>query len=1132
MSNPGQAVLSIGGAIVGFVFGGPAGAAWGFQLGGLAGSALFPTDLGTVSGPRLEDLSVQTSTVGAPVPLVFGTFALSGNVIWSSGIIETVSRKRQGGKGGPTQTVKTFTYKVNCAVGVCEGEIKGIRRIWADAKLIYDTRPQQDGESESDYTARIAANSDLLDNMEIYLGSQTQLPDPTIESFEGAGNVSGFRGLAYVVFSEFQLADYGNRIPNFRFEVSGESRSEIVGAYNPGYFPLMDVSQRDPRKSTRGWEYNTTYGVNVTAPGGVLTTVMSNDGGGPWVDNIAEALSYRSSVIPYQDAVQGWTFINTMTMVGSVPENYRKGFFPCAGSHAFDSNGTMYFDFFFSAIAGLETVCIDVLAGESVEDYLEANPGLVHLVNANISIAGFNPGVYTRVAYDAPNTIAGLPADTAGSSFSEFWKILYIPDTVLKARRKLMAPLNPCAYATEISADGQWCRVGMYWISTDDVWQYSFDGGLVGLKTYVFLSSLGVPYQLTSRPITNFQSGLVEGTFLPPDSPLNTQSFWEARYAEAVAAGDMPSGYTYGIEYPMEQMWNWSIEYEAFYTLPNKTSLSEIVRAVCLRCGLTEDQIDVTELTEPVDGYAISRVMSGRDAIAPLRSFGFFDCVESGGKLKWPVRGKAAVVDLTEDDIAAHLAGETRPPAIEIARSQEVELPRRLRVHYIQSDNNYEPGEQGASRTAAGAEEVLDVELAVVMDDAKAAQVAEVLLYSAWVERNSYKFALSHERLALEPSDAITVPIEGRQERVRLTEIEYAMPGLLSATAVRDDDGQYQSFAVGSPSSRSGSGGTGIALPGTGVLVLMDLPLLSDSHNDAGYYAAAYAAGGNSWTGAAVYRSADGGLNYTLQAVVDQEAIVGELEAALPSGPTTVIDEVNELTVRLLKSTWELESTTEPALLARANEVAIGQDNRWEIVQFMDAELIGTSPDENVWRLTGLLRGRRGTEWAVGQSQLGDRFVLLDGAVERVPLDLALVGATLKHKVVLSGGTLDGATAQDFVPEGVALEPYSVIDVSGSRDLSGNLTIAWKRRGRIGNELMSGTEIPLSEQAELYEVDVLDGNSPAAVLRTLSSTVQSVVYSEADQIADFGSPAPSEINVRIYQLSAAVGRGYATEATI
>lgn len=53
----------------------------------------------------------------------------------------------------------------------------------------------------------------------------------------------------------------------------------------------------------------------------------------------------------------------------------------------------------------------------------------------------------------------------------------------------------------------------------------------------------------------------------------------------------------------------------------------------------------------------------------------------------------------------------------------------------------------------------------------------------------------------------------------------------------------------------------------------------------------------------------------------------------------------------------------------------------------------------------------------------------------------------------------------------------------------------------------------------------------ASVVRTLTSSTTSVIYTAADQTTDFGAPVP-EVTVRVYQLSAIVGRGTPAEATI
>lgn len=73
--------------------------------------------------------------------------------------------------------------------------------------------------------------------------------------------------------------------------------------------------------------------------------------------------------------------------------------------------------------------------------------------------------------------------------------------------------------------------------------------------------------------------------------------------------------------------------------------------------------------------------------------------------------------------------------------------------------------------------------------------------------------------------------------------------------------------------------------------------------------------------------------------------------------------------------------------------------------------------------------------------------------------------------------------------------------------------------------------MPLAEELETYEVEILDG---AAVKRVLSAATTSAVYTAAQQSADWGAPlAPGDtVNIRIYQLSALVGRGAPKTVTL
>lgn len=183
----------LGSSISGAAIGGFIGA----QIGAVADRALLAS-LNTAhrEGPRLPDLRLQGSTEGAPIPRLYGRARIAGQVIWAARFTETGSRERAGSKGGgPTQT--SYTYTVSFAVGLCEGRIDGIGRVWANGALL--------DQSATD--------------MRVYQGREDQLPDALIQAIEGADNAPAFRGLAYVVFEDFPLDDFGARIPNLDFEV-------------------------------------------------------------------------------------------------------------------------------------------------------------------------------------------------------------------------------------------------------------------------------------------------------------------------------------------------------------------------------------------------------------------------------------------------------------------------------------------------------------------------------------------------------------------------------------------------------------------------------------------------------------------------------------------------------------------------------------------------------------------------------------------------------------------------------------------------------------------------------------------------------------------------------------------------
>jgi len=258
------------------------------------------------------------------------------------------------------------------------------------------------------------------------------------------------------------------------------------------------------------------------------------------------------------------------------------------------------------------------------------------------------------------------------------------------------------------------------------------------------------------------------------------------------------------------------------------------------------------------------------------------------------------------------------------------------------------------------------------------------------------------------------------------------------------------------------------------------------------------------------------------------ESVVGYAKTVLaaPRDPSSY-DTVNTLDVLLLKpAIYQLNSDTELAVLNGANAGAlITSDRRVEIFQWIDATFLGNG----VYRLSTLLRGRKGSEYACSGHAVGDLFVLLDPAkMERIDASVSEIGLQRIFKATSIGTPMAAAIPVAFVNTGANLKPLSLVHIAGARDGSNNLTVIAIPRTRLGGEWLDGGESPTGETIQSYEMDVLNGSN---VVRTIATSSPSFPYSAAQQTTDFGSPQAS-INVVLYQLSATVGRGFPSAATV
>lgn len=226
-------VLQAAGAFLGSVLG-PVGSAIGSAAGAMAGYVLDRALINStqhVEGARLSGARPFTAEEGASIARVYGTARIGGTLIWATRFEESRQTTRRGFKGGPR--VSEYSYFANAAFALCEGQIAGVRRIWADGREIDQS----------------------LCEIRVHDGSDDQPADPLIEAKQGTGDTPAYRGLAYVVFERFPIGDYGNRIPQFQFEVlrpvgslrdSIQAMALIPGSTEYGLSPSIVTSTPTP----------------------------------------------------------------------------------------------------------------------------------------------------------------------------------------------------------------------------------------------------------------------------------------------------------------------------------------------------------------------------------------------------------------------------------------------------------------------------------------------------------------------------------------------------------------------------------------------------------------------------------------------------------------------------------------------------------------------------------------------------------------------------------------------------------------------------------------------------------------------------------------------------------------------
>ena len=1091
-----ELLTGIAGAAIGFAIGGPQGAMYGYAIGSATGSVLFGPKVPDQEGPKLTNLYVLTSQEGAPIFKVYGSARVGGNVIWGKPLQEHKKKKKAGGKGGGGQKVTTYSYTLDFALGLCEGPITGVVKIWDSGKLILDSSALTDAEqaivdgggylpdAAAKYSAFFGKTTDLIGggSIRIYSGSETQMPDPLIEADLGAGNAPAYRGLAYIVFDNYPT----QQMPNITVEVV------VAGSSGPVYLGKVDIPLTNNVPAGGHYEpiayqikadrialglkgindTNSTIGTN--APAYMYMSGSSIIGGFVPATGGNEGFASRMAgnfENPYMMTSSGTSSLKMWAITGNPPVYTAAGTYSPADGGFLDSNTNSYpavsyerGNVLYVLVDPAPTTTTDqILYKTDISNFTDTVYMPVHfdfsglfLINA-FSIAQTECYVLTSTA---PYRLIAYDLD----SMTELYQVNIVGGTHVNA--SMRSPVD-----------------GEIWIL--------FDNG-TDLRLHHVLDQ--VDYDLGTLPAS---SGISPNTTAP--SNWNVDSGILIFVRNESTAGP------------------WEVRYWSLYALSIDTvPLSTIVADICNSAGLSSGFINVTDLASTlVKGYIRNAQMTARAALEPLMTNYFVDAIESGTSITFRRRGGATVKTIAFDDLGANVGNDPVDRAITTI-VQDNELPIELNIQYVDQARDYQVGSQRSRRQIPESQKTSSINVPIVLSATEAKQSVEKLHYTAWEERNQYKISLPIRYLALEPGDPILVPINGFNRRLRITKTQ--LGNTLECEAVSDFASSYVSEAVAADNP---TGPQVIKVPGTTIAVLLDTPLLADADDDTGLYMAAMGTG-SGWTGAEIFKSTDG-VSYESVDAILSESTIGSMAELLPNALSTIWDDGPAVKVKLLEGT--LSSVTDLEAMAGANTAAIGVDGRWEIVSFANAVLNG----DGTYSLSRRLRGRKGTEWAAGLHAISDTFVLLEAGdlIRNVPAT-GDIGSARFYKAISFGGSEEDAIT--YTHRAVGKKPYAVAHITGRRHTpaTNDWTLYWVRRGRVDGDWRDYVDVPLGESSESYEIEIMNGST---VVRTITATAQTAVYTAAQQTTDFGS-VRTTLSVRVYQISSVVGRGTVSAGTV
>lgn len=1168
-----------------------------------------------ISG-KLSEISLQTSTYSKIIPIVYGTNKLAGNIIWLGEVREVRNDNTTTLRIGKGQKIKQtsidYFYFLSFAVAICKGEISELKNVWADTTLL----------DMNKYSHRF------------YPGNSAQMPDSLIEALEGIGKVSAYRDICYIVFENFPLSEFNNRIPNFLFEIT---RKNEIDADNPD---SLENCIKGINLSPSSGEYTFSTAIQYKAGEQFAPDVIDTVDGiwyklnGNNNNKIADGLLSLNQVTKefknciwfapqiafFGDSLDiancsvkprvAFNYFPTGYPIFTRPDKYAVGSkwhrynTPILGMNSDGkfrflggtSSDSCILDFFKTLkdnnkktifhpkllmdINGIPSS--KLLSGNSsaVNTFFNKNNGynefIIHYANllkgyvdifligseltGLISITDSNNNFPTineliRLASQVRDILGDSVKISYAAGYSEYHNIdqWYVLDKLWSSNFIDFVGINAYFPLTNLSQDDITKDIVKNgWESGEGYNYVTIDGKQVNIESkYAYKN---IEYWWSNNHInpdgtvtdwipkmkkiwfTEYGFCSVDGTTNEPykaagDFPkysLGSSDFFAQRIAiEATEELFKNSEYLENRivyywdarPYPFypnrTDIWSDGTIWKYDYSLNGKIGISNaniLIYQLFRDANIDTELIENIEVDEFVDGFVINNSISVRDALYILQKVYFFDCIENNGKISFISNKKSNRKDKIITEIYDNKLVSTDKSGakkfIATTNLSNNDLPKKLNLIFLDKNNDYDTTSVYTERICVYSNKY-DIEtVPIVLDSEKARNIAEISLYSSWIERTEFNFTLTTEYLYLNNSDLIKLYINKNALVLKIKNVE------LENNLVKIEATQFDSTIYNYIDNKPLNPNLEIITEaGETYLKILEIPAVNQEMLDKIFIFLVTNGEFTNWNGANIYFSEDYSKTYKTVSETRNNSLLGHVINTPKSARPYYFDLKNKLKISFHGGVdiEKFKNVTNLEIYNGENKAIYGN----EIIQFKNITL----ENDGSYSVSELLRGLYGTENEIENHKAGDIFIILDTDIITQEFSYDKINLSYFYKAVSFDNDIIDTKAKLYTLNAKNLKPLPPCHLK-AKYIDKKIYIKWEEKGRGYTNWIDNTDYISIEKDSKFNIEIIIGNK---IIDNFSTTDNHMEYIIGEIIPDkirichenriFGKSDWNEINI-------------------